>query len=478
MINTLILCCCMFLIGCAGATKKDNAADTLSQKMDAFLTGLVQNNHFSGSVLVMKDGEEILKKGYGLADRENKIPYTPETISTVGSVTKQFTGTAILKLEMMGKLTVQDELEKYFPGAPADKKKITLHQLLTHTAGLKPAIGDDYEPLTRDAFMERAMATPLNTAPGERYDYSNVGYSILAAVVELTGGMGYEQFLHKYLFEPAGMKHTGYVIPDWKGQTLATGYRGKERWGRSNEKPWAADGPYWNLKGNGGILSNTADMYRWHEALLTDKILDTASKAKLYGRHVQEGPGAETFYGYGWAIFPTRRKTWLVTHNGGNGIYFCDVLRFLDEQLVIIYQTNAAQRGLGDLAFLLARMVFNPDFVPGIKPAAAMQEFKTMAGSPQGKLLEELTAVMIKGDEEALKKFISENFSARFRDAVPLTERLPRLKRIGSRIKDASVEKLLYDGEKTDIHFKTPEGMLIFGVLVTDGKISGIMVQE
>ncbi|MFZ1371063.1 MAG: hypothetical protein WAR78_11810, partial [Ferruginibacter sp.] len=157
---------------------------------------------------------------------------------------------------------------------------------------------------------------------------------------------------------------------------------------------------------------------------------------------------------------------------------FCDVLRFLDEQLVIIYQTNAAQRGLGDLAFLLARMVFNPDFVPGIKPAAAMQEFKTMSGSPHGKLLEELTAVMIKGDEEVLKKFISENFSARFRDAVPLTERLPRLKRIGSRIKDASVEKLVYDGEKTDIHFKTPEGMLIFGVLVTAGKISGIMVQD
>lgn len=478
MINKIILCCCLFLIGCAGATKKENDDDALTQKMDAFLTGLVRNNNFSGSVLVMKDGQELLKKGYGLADREEKIPYTPETISTVGSVTKQFTGTAILKLEMMGKLTVQDALEKYFPGAPADKKKITLHQLLTHTAGFKPAIGDDYEPLTRDAFIEKAMATPLDAAPGERYDYSNVGYSILAAIVELAGGMGYEQFLHKYLFEPAGMQHTGYVIPDWKGQTLATGYRGKERWGRSNEKPWAADGPYWNLKGNGGILSNTADMYRWHEALLTDKILDTAAKARLYGRHVKEGPDAETYYGYGWAIFPTRRKTWLVTHNGGNGIYFCDVLRFLDEKLVIIYQTNAAQRGLGDLAFLLARMVFDPKFVPGIKPAAATQEFKTIAVSPNGKLLEGLTAVMINGNEEALKKYISENFSLQFRDAVPLAERLPRLKRIGSRIKDAPVEKLVYDGEKTDIHYITPEGRLIFGVLVTGGKISGIMLQD
>jgi CubicO group peptidase (beta-lactamase class C family) len=474
----LLMLCGLFLMACSGTQKKDPADEELSEKMDLFLSGLVKNNAFSGSVLVMKNDKEILKKGYGLADRENKIPYTPQTISTIGSVTKQFTATAILKLEMMGKLSVNDPLEKYFPDAPADKKKITLHQLLTHTAGLVPALGDDYEALTRDGFMKRVMETPLNSVPGDKYDYSNVGYSILAAIVEKQSGLNYEQFLQKYLFAPAGMKNTGYVLPDWKQQVLATGYRGKERWGKSTEKLWAADGPYWNLKGNGGILSNVEEMYLWHKALLTDKILNTAGKEKLYTRHVKEGPDAETFYGYGWAIFPTPRKTWLITHNGGNGIFFCDVLRFLDEKVVIIYQTNAMQRGLGDIAFDLARMVFNKDFVPVIKPAAALQEFKTLAESPQGKLVEELTVLMKKGDEELLKKFINENFSPRFRDAVPLAERLPRLKKIGARMKDLPIEKVTYDGEKTEIFFKSPSGILIFGALVSEGKIAGLLVQD
>lgn len=478
MFSRIILLACLFFNGCQSTVKNSTATEELGKKMDAFLSDLVQKNGFSGAVLVMKDNQQILNKGYGLADRENNIAYTPQTISTVGSVTKQFTGTAILKLEMMGKLSVHETLDKFFPNAPADKQKITLHQLLTHTAGLVPALGDDYEPLTREAFLKKAMETPLNSRPGEKYDYSNVGYSILSAIVEQQSGMDYEHFLQKYLFAPAGMKHTGYILPDWKNQALATGYRGKERWGKSTEKLWATDGPYWNLKGNGGILSNPEEMYLWHKALLTDKILNAAAREKLYGRHVKEGVNAETYYGYGWAIFPTPRKTWLITHNGGNGIFFCDVLRFMDEKLVIIYQTNAMQRGLGNIAFDLAQMVFNPDFVPVVKPAAATREFKTLAESPQGELVEKLTRLMITGDEELLKKFIQENFTPRFRDAVPLAERLPRLKKIGGRMKDLPIEKVTYDGEKTEIFFRSPSGILVFGALVSEGKIAGLLVQD
>lgn len=452
--------------------------DNISQKMDDFLSGLVKNNGFSGSILVIKGGQEILKKGYGFANRENKIPFTPQTISTVGSVTKQFTAAAILKLEMQGKLSVTDELEKFFPEAPADKKKITLHQLLTHTAGLPPAVGDDYEPLERDAFMKRVFSTPLNSAPGTKHDYSNVGYSILAAIVELKSGMNYEQFLKQYLFEPAGMKHTGYVLPNWKDQTICTGYRGNTVWGKSNEKPWASDGPYWNLKGNGGILSNMEDMYLWHQALLTNKVLNDAAKEKMYARHVKEGPDADSYYGYGWALMPTPRNTWLVTHNGGNGIFFCDFLRYLDENVVIIYQTNAIKRGLGDLAFLLARMIFVPGFNPEVKPEAAVQEFKTLAEAPNGKLLEEFTSVMIKNDENALKTFINQHFSPNFIARVPLEERLPRLKKIGGRIKDATIEKVTFDGEKTEIYFKSASDRLTFGAIIENGKIDGLMVMD
>lgn len=465
------------LISRINAQPLNNAA--LAQKMDAFLSTLVQKNNFSGSVLVMKNGQEILKKGYGFASREDKIPFTPKTILTVGSVTKQFTGTAILKLEMMGRLSVNDALEKYFPNAPADKKNITLHQLLTHTAGFPGGIGDDYEALTRDAFLERAWNTPLRSNAGEQYFYSNVGYSILAAIIELKSGMNYEQFLHKYLFEPAGMTHTGYVMPDWKDQTIATGYRGDKLWGKSNEKPWATDGPYWNLKGNGGILSNVEEMYLWHKALLTDKILNDAAKQKLYGHHVKEGPDADSYYGYGWAIMPTPRNTWLVTHNGGNGIFFCDMLRYLDENVVIIYQTNAIKDGLGEVAFHLARFNFFPDYSPQVPQAGPLQEFKTLSEAPNGKLVESFINKLKKSEEAELKKFVEEYFSPGFIAAASWDQRFPRLKRIGGRLKSATMgNRITFDGDKNEVAFKSPDGDFMFGVSVKNGKIEGFGILD
>lgn len=453
--------------------------EALSKKMDEFLLQLVEKKNFSGSVLVARNGQEILKKGYGFASREERVPFTPQTISTVGSVTKQFTATAILKLEMMGKLSVNAALEKFFPAAPADKKKITLHQLLTHTAGFDAAIGDDNETLTRDAFLERAWKTPLKFNPGEQYFYSNVGYSILAAIVELSSGLNYEQFLHKYLFEPAGMKHTGYVLADWKGYTLATGYRGEKLWGKLNEKAWAADGPYWNLKGNGGILSNVEEMYLWHQALLANQVLNAEARQKLYGHYVKEGPDADSYYGYGWAVMPTPRKTWLVTHNGGNGIFFCDVLRYLDEDVVIIYQTNAIKPGLGEVAFQLARFNFVPGYDPLREQAAVVRQFKTMAEAPDGKLAEAFIGVLKNGEEAAMKKFVEENFSPGFLNAASWDQRFPRLKRVGERLKKATMgETITFDGEKIEAAFKSPEGDFTFGIIIDGGKIGGFGVLD
>lgn len=125
MISRLLLLFCLALFNRAGAQETEASNKLLSQRMDAFLTSLVEKNGFSGAVLVMKNDQEILKKGYGYANREAKTAYTPQTLATVGSVTKQFTGTAILKLEMMGKLSVNDALEKFFPDAPDDKEDHT-----------------------------------------------------------------------------------------------------------------------------------------------------------------------------------------------------------------------------------------------------------------------------------------------------------------------------------------------------------------
>src|SRR5262245_56723700 len=143
---------------------------------------------FRGAVLVARGENVLLARGYGTTIPGGNRPITAETVFSTGSITKQFTATAILKLETQGKLSVQDELGRWFDAVPADKSGITLHQLLTHTAGFPGAIGDDRERIGRDVYVQRALATPLLFSPGSRYEYSNVGYSLLAAIVEKASG--------------------------------------------------------------------------------------------------------------------------------------------------------------------------------------------------------------------------------------------------------------------------------------------------
>jgi CubicO group peptidase (beta-lactamase class C family) len=338
----------------------------LGAKLDAWL----QASQFKGGVLVARKGEVVLRKGYALADRENDVPYGPDTVFTVGSITKQFTAAAILKLETQGKLKVEDPIAKFLPGVPEDKRAITIHHLLTHTSGLESDFAGDYEAVERDDYVKRVLASKLRTKPGETYEYANSGYSLLGAIVEIASGQPYEAYLRENLFLPAGMKETGYRLPTWEAKRLAVGYRNGERWGKSTEKPWAKDGPYWALRANGGILSTVDDLYRWDRALRGDAILAAAAKEKMYTRHVREG-SQESWYGYGWALADAPGAGRLVMHNGGNGIFFADFLRFVDEDLVVILSTNDSKIRGGRAAEALARLAHGePVPVPSSAPAA------------------------------------------------------------------------------------------------------------
>lgn len=337
---------CVLLFICSVAISQQNPSKgivkgNLGAKLDGQMRQLTEKG-FSGVLLVAKDGQIVLDKGYGLANKENKTPYTAETVFTVGSITKQFTGAAILKLEMQGKLRTSDKITKYFKDVPPDKAEITLHQLLTHSAGFLHAFGDDYERLTRDEVIKRALASKLRYVPGAKHEYSNIGYSLLGAIIEIVTGESYERFLHDNLFKPAGMTKTGYVIPKWKGDRLAVGYREDgSRWGTPLDHSWDKDGPYWNLRANGGILSTVGDLYKWHLALEGEKILSKEAKQKYFAPHIAEQPEAVSFYGYGWVNEKTPRGTTLIWHDGGNGFFYADFRRYIDDKVVYIVATNS-----------------------------------------------------------------------------------------------------------------------------------------
>jgi CubicO group peptidase (beta-lactamase class C family) len=330
----------------------------LARRLDGRMKEL-EAGGFSGVLLVAKDGGVILAKGYGMADREKKIPVTADTVMCIGSVTKQFTGAAILKLETQGKLRVSDPITRYFKGVPDDKTGITLHHLLTHSAGFEAELGDDYQKIGRDDFIRLALTSKLRSKPGERYRYSNVGYSLLGAVIEIVTGQSYERYVHDQLFVPAGMMKTGYLLPPWAPNELAHGYlRDGKDWGTMRDKPWASDGPYWHLRANGGILSTAGDMYRWHLSLLAETVLPTSAKDKYFKPHVPEGPVGGSHYGYGWVIDRTPRGTRVITHNGGNGVFAADCYRFIDDDVFLFIASSVAGKSSIAASDDLLRIIF------------------------------------------------------------------------------------------------------------------------
>ncbi len=262
------------------------------------------------------------------------------------SMTKQFTAAAIVKLEAMGRLRVSDPISRFLGvgrPVPEDKRAITIEHLLTHTSGLVEALGDDYDPLSREELVSGALSSRLRSDPGEEFHYSNTGYSVLAAIVEEASGETYEGFLARHLFAPAGMEQTGYVLPRWPRHLVAVEYDSKGRSkGRPFDHPWAADGPYWNLRGNGGMLSTAQDMLRWHRALLGEEILPARARDKLFEPRVSE-PGSEDSYGYGWVVRDTPDGP-LAWHDGGNDWSLGLVSRSLRDGVLVFWVSNHAYR--------------------------------------------------------------------------------------------------------------------------------------
>jgi CubicO group peptidase (beta-lactamase class C family) len=290
---------------------------------------------FSGAVLVASHGEVLVRKGYGVADRETGAPVTADTAFDVGSITKQFTAAGILRLEMEGKLSTSDRLGLYLPAIAVrgDLAAITLHQLLTHTSGLGNLYLDQF-PSWKE-YLAEILKRPLAAPPGTAFAYSNTGYDLLGEVIAAVSGVPFERTLRDHLFLPAGLRATGFDLPAWRRDRIA---RYQDWTTRSWQQPVAMplDRPQGlRLSGSGGMLSTVDDLYRWHRALLGDRVLSTAARGKLFH------PALDS-YAYGWRIGTTGRGTRVVYHGGfdtGLGLS-AGLYRYLDEDAVVIVLAN------------------------------------------------------------------------------------------------------------------------------------------
>lgn len=309
----------------------------------------LETRHFNGFLYVEQDGKEIFFHSVGWADRESKRPFTRDTGVEIGSIVKPMSKIALLKLVAAGRIALDDPISKYFSGVPEDKKAITVRLLMEHRSGFKDIFGDDYEPMERDELMKKMLASKLDYAPDSKNQYSNSGYSMLAAIIEKVTGESFEQHLARSVFRPIGLKRTGYVLPGWKPDELMVGYkRDGTRWGSPLDKFWYKDGPAWNLRGNGGMISTMPELARWVLAAHTGKLLDAASYRVFSPALAAPDVKPNAFWGVA----------------GGNGIFDTVVAYNPSRRLVIVTASTAArfeiESALRDLRPLIYSLVDKP----------------------------------------------------------------------------------------------------------------------
>lgn len=409
---------------CSATLTPSVAAEFPTDQIDAYMQE-ASSEGYIGGVLISQGNKIRFQRQYGTLKPQGIREIDADTVTTIGSITKQFTAAAILKLADKQQLALTDTLAQYWPDVPADKANITIHQLLSHQAGFPGAIGGDRERIGRAAFVAEAFATPLLFPPGAGYEYSNVGFSLAAAIVEKVSGQSFESFLQQYLFAPANMHSTGYKLPDWNFDHFVHGRTAEgDDWGTVYAHSIADGGPGWHLLGNGGIHSTAADMFKWHQALNGNAILNAESKALLFGKHAHEG--GESYYGYGWVSQPT---PWgeVIMHNGGNPYYFADYLRFPEHDVMIFVWNVSQDRRMNHIAFPLAEIVFDqhkPDFPaslppldkPGSGPMPASDSLAAkwqLPGHPQGQRAAAMLHAIQSDDAETRADFVTTHFADR-----------------------------------------------------------------
>lgn len=310
------------------ASRRGAAIDHLMSRYTGHVPG--------ASLLVLRDGKPVVRRGYGYADLENDTKATPSTNYRLASVSKQFTAASILLLKQDGKLSLSDPVRKWLPELPASDDAITIRHLLTHTSGLV-----DYEDLIpperkkqlrdSDVFKLIASQDRLYFAPGSDYSYSNGGYVLLGLVVEKVSGMDLADFMHKRIFKPLGMTHT-LMYEHRDDQTVSHRAYGQrldgKRWVRSDQSLTSA------TRGDGGVYSSIEDLAKWDAAWYDNRLLDGDSRRMaMHAQTPTDDP--DVSYGFGWRI--TGDSLW---HSGESQGFRNVIVRWPEQHLTVIILSN------------------------------------------------------------------------------------------------------------------------------------------
>lgn len=332
-------------------------------KMDALLAKYHELGLFNGSALVAEDGKPVLRKGYGEANMEWHIANTPDTRFRLGSITKQFTATLVLQLVEKGQIDLNSPVANYLPDYPKPNgDRITIHQLLNHTSGIPgytelPEFGGTpRHHQSPSEFMKMFSGLQLLFDPGTKFSYSNSGFFLLGVILEKITGKTYAQLLQEKIFDPLGMKESGYDSTSPLIEKRAAGYDSSLD-GYFNTSYLDMGEPY----AAGSLYSSVDDLLRWDQALYGEKILSAASKQKMFTPNLSN-------YGYAFVIHKGAVTT--IEHGGGINGFNTQITRDIEPKRLYVLLNNTGGAPLVEMVNGLRAILDGKDATMPKTPSA------------------------------------------------------------------------------------------------------------
>jgi len=328
-----------------------------ADELDDRIRDLMAERHIPGAaVAVIKNGRIVKVSGYGVASIEFNVPVTSETVFEIGSVSKQMTAAGIMLLVQEGKLNLDERISQYLPNTPQAWSDVKVRHLLTHTSGIKSYSSlDGFElsqRMTMNDFIKKLSPHPLEFVPGEKNNYSNSGFNLLAYIIETRSGKKYMDFMREKIFLPLGMTKTGDRDPQFVIPLRANGYEWR------TDRYSGRDGSLTDLMGAGSIVSTIDDMTKWEAALSGNKLLNSESKKQIWTQYTFNNAKLSP-YGFGWRISDVRDHK-LIGHTGQTAGFGAAILRYVDNGVTVIALTNLGEVGMGSLLAVAAAKKYIP----------------------------------------------------------------------------------------------------------------------
>jgi len=315
-------------------------AKSTSKQFDELLNESFPSDGPGGVVLVVKEGNTIYRKAFGLANLELNVEMKPEHIFRIGSITKQFTAAAILQLVEAGKINLDADITEYINDYPTHGHSITVKHLLNHTSGIKSYTGmtkwnretrkKDFTPIE---LIDYFKSEPMDFAPGEQFKYNNSGYVLLGHLIEQVSGKTYTNYIQSHIFKPLNMNSSFYGSTSRIIKNRVSGYN-KTDGQYINADYLSMTQPY----AGGALLSTADDINTWYQAMMNDQVITQKSRVMAHQMSVLNS-GKKIDYGFGWRIKNIQGSP-MIEHGGGINGFLSTSLFLPEESIFVVVLSN------------------------------------------------------------------------------------------------------------------------------------------